>query len=36
MSEVEWFLPISAQLRRVLKPTGSFVLNIKEREVNGE
>jgi site-specific DNA-methyltransferase (adenine-specific) len=27
---VEWFLPISAELRRVLKPTGSFVLNIKE------
>jgi site-specific DNA-methyltransferase (adenine-specific) len=33
---VAWFLPISAQLRRVLKPTGSFVLNIKERVVNGE
>ena len=33
---VEWFLPISEQLLRVLKPTGSFVLNIKERVVNGE
>lgn len=33
---VEWFLPISAELRRVLKPTGSFVLNIKERVVDGE
>lgn len=33
---VEWFLPISAQLYRILKPTGSFVLNIKERVVNGE
>ena len=33
---VEWFLPIAAQLRRVLKPTGSFVLNIKERVVAGE
>ena len=33
---VEWFLPISAELYRVLKPTGSFVLNIKERVVNGE
>ncbi|MCS7310362.1 MAG: site-specific DNA-methyltransferase [Armatimonadetes bacterium] len=33
---VEWFLPISAELRRVLKPTGSFILNIKERVVNGE
>jgi site-specific DNA-methyltransferase (adenine-specific)/site-specific DNA-methyltransferase (cytosine-N4-specific) len=27
---VDWFLPISAELVRVLKPTGSFVLNIKE------
>lgn len=33
---VEWFLPIAAQLKRVLKPTGSFVLNIKERVVDGE
>ena len=33
---VEWFLPISEQLLRVLKPTGSFVLNIKERAANGE
>jgi site-specific DNA-methyltransferase (adenine-specific)/site-specific DNA-methyltransferase (cytosine-N4-specific) len=33
---VEWFLPISSELRRVLKPEGSFVLNIKERVVNGE
>jgi site-specific DNA-methyltransferase (adenine-specific) len=33
---VEWFLPISAELLRVLKPTGSFVLNIKEGAVNGE
>jgi site-specific DNA-methyltransferase (adenine-specific) len=33
---VDWFLPISAQLLRVLKPTGTFVLNIKERVVNGE
>ncbi len=33
---VEWFLPISAELMRVLKPEGSFVLNIKERAVNGE
>lgn len=24
---VEWFLPISAELHRVLKPTGVFVLN---------
>ncbi|MCX6379667.1 MAG: site-specific DNA-methyltransferase [Armatimonadetes bacterium] len=33
---VEWFLPIAAELRRVLKPEGSFVLNIKEKAVNGE
>lgn len=33
---VEWFLPISGELKRVLKPEGSFVLNIKERTVNGE
>ena len=33
---VEWFLPISEQLLRVLKPTGTFVLNIKERVVQGE
>jgi len=33
---VEWFLPISEQLRRVLKVDGSFILNIKERVVQGE
>lgn len=33
---VDWFLPISEELLRVLKPTGSFILNIKERVVNGE
>jgi DNA modification methylase len=33
---VNWFLPISLELKRVLKPTGSFILNIKERVVNGE
>ena len=33
---VDWFLPISEQFLRVLKPDGSFVLNIKERAVNGE
>lgn len=30
---VEWFLPISEQLLRVLRPTGTFVLNIKEKVV---
>lgn len=33
---VEWFLPISDQLKRVLKPNGSFILNIKERAIRGE
>ncbi len=33
---VEWFLPITTELLRVLKPTGTFVLNIKEKVVNGE
>ena len=33
---VEWFLPIAEQLLRVLKPTGTFILNIKEKVVNGE
>ncbi len=33
---VAWFLPIAAELKRVLKPTGTFVLNIKEKVVNGE
>jgi site-specific DNA-methyltransferase (adenine-specific) len=33
---VEWFLPVSEQLLRVLKPTGTFVLNIKEKVLNGE
>jgi len=35
-SYVQWFLPISEQLLRVLKPTGTFILNIKERVMNGE
>lgn len=33
---VQWFLPISIELKRVLKPEGSFVLNIKERAIDGE
>jgi DNA modification methylase len=33
---VEWFLPKSQQFLRVLKPTGTFILNIKERVINGE
>ncbi len=33
---VEWFLPITKEIKRVLKNDGSFVLNIKERAFNGE
>ncbi len=33
---VEWFLPKTEQMLRVLKPTGTFVLNIKEKVINGE
>lgn len=33
---VEWFLPKSKELLRVIKPTGTFILNIKEKVVSGE
>jgi DNA modification methylase len=33
---VAWFLPISKELLRVLKPDGTFILNIKEKVVNSE
>lgn len=33
---VAWFLPISKELLRVLKPDGTFILNIKEKVVAGE
>lgn len=33
---VEWFLPFSLQMKRVLKPTGTMVINIKEKVVSGE
>lgn len=33
---VEWFLPITKELLRVLKPTGTFILNIKEKVAHGE
>lgn len=33
---VDWFVPIGAELQRVLHDRGSFVLNIKERVVDGE
>ncbi|MGP1491056.1 MAG: DNA-methyltransferase [Treponema sp.] len=33
---VSWFLPITAELLRVLKNDGTFILNIKEKVQNGE
>ncbi|MBF0564790.1 MAG: site-specific DNA-methyltransferase [Nitrospirae bacterium] len=33
---VEWFLPISLELKRVLKESGTFILNIKEKAENGQ
>ncbi len=33
---VAWFLPIAAEMKRVLKDDGSFILNIKERVFAGE
>lgn len=33
---VDWFLPKSKELLRVLKPSGTFILNIKEKAVNCE
>lgn len=33
---VDWFLPISKQLHRVLKQNGTFILNIKEKVNKGE
>lgn len=33
---VEWLSPISAELKRVLKPRGTFILNIKEKVVGSE
>jgi site-specific DNA-methyltransferase (adenine-specific)/site-specific DNA-methyltransferase (cytosine-N4-specific) len=33
---VKWLLPVTKELLRVLKPTGTFILNIKEKVVEGE
>lgn len=33
---VDWFMPIADELFRVLKPSGTFVLNIKEKVSEGE
>lgn len=33
---VDWFLELSKEVQRFLKPTGSFILNINDRSTNGE
>ncbi|MBW6465308.1 MAG: site-specific DNA-methyltransferase [Brevefilum sp.] len=33
---VNWFMPKANEFLRILKPQGTFILNIKERVVNGE
>jgi DNA modification methylase len=33
---VEWFTPRAEQIYRILKPTGSLILNLKEKAVNGQ
>lgn len=33
---VEWFLPIGKEIKRILKPSGSFFLNIKPHTNKGE
>lgn len=33
---VDWFIPIAKEIKRILKPTGSFFLNIKPHTKNGE
>ncbi|MHC1772299.1 MAG: site-specific DNA-methyltransferase [Flexilinea sp.] len=33
---VSWFIPRADQILRVLKPTGTFILNIKEKVEDGE
>lgn len=33
---INWFRPIATEIYRILKPTGSFILNIGDNTVNGE
>lgn len=33
---IEWWIPRAKEMLRILKPSGSFILNIKEKVVNGE
>ena len=32
---VKWFLPYIAEIGRILKPTGSFILNINDKSIDG-
>ena len=32
---VDWFLPIAEEIKRILKPTGSFFLNLKAHTNKG-
>lgn len=32
---IEWFMPIASEIKRVLSPDGSFILNIKEHAEDG-
>ena len=32
---VEWFLPYVSEIARILKPTGSFILNINDKSEKG-
>lgn len=33
---VEWFMPFAEGIRHVLRPDGTFILNIKEKAIKGE
>ena len=33
---VHWFMPRAEEFLRVLKPSGTFILNIKENAIGGE
>ena len=33
---INWFIPIAKEIYRILKPTGSFILNIGDNTIDGE
>ena len=33
---IDWFIPRAVEIKRIIKPTGSFILNIKENCVDGQ